>query len=326
MLTAAIGCSAAILPNVYAALGVDTDALCSVEIDVTGCSYKELNGSDPEINAYPVTVHLYKVADMDASGQYIPVESIETLDLSDLSDETTAAQWEALAATAKTEVDADAMAAAASGTTENGEVTFEGLSVGLYLVDAVTVLSDNYQYDFTPYLISLPNNYYYDKGDDIWVYDLTDANAIGIKPEKSDRYGNLEIVKVLDAYNATLGGANFVFRVEGSKTDVDTGEVKVVYSDVLSMTFENPGEDRILIQDIPAGSVMTITEVYTGASYKLAGDGEQTLTILAEDIVPAAFENTYDGGLNGGTGLVNTFSYNTETGEWTYEATEDSTP
>ena len=357
VLTAAFVCSAAILPNVYAALAVNTDAVCSVEVDVTGCSYKELNGADPQVSAYPVTVHLYKVADIDGSGQYTPVESIETLDLTELSHETTAAQWEALAAAAKAEVEADDMTAAATGTTTHGEITFEGLPVGLYLVDAVQVLSDNYQYDFTPYLISLPNNYYYDRkpADDTWVYDLTGANAIGIKPEKSDRYGDLEIVKVLDAYNATLGGANFVFQVEGSRTDIDTGEVTIVYSDVLSMTFENPGEDRIWIREIPAGSVMTVTEVYTGASYELASDGVQTVTILANEPgdtpegapaeapetgesaepdqetgatgpVTVTFENTYDGRLNGGTGLVNTFSYNAETGEWTYEATEDSTP
>ena len=92
---------------------------------------------------------------------------------------------------------------------------------------------------------------------------------------------------------------------------------------------------------------MTVTEVYTGASYELTSDGVQTVTILANepgdtpetgegaepDQAPEAtgpvtvtFENTYDGRLNGGTGLVNTFSYNAETGEWTYEATEDSTP
>jgi len=326
VLTTALAFTAVVLPNVHAALEVDTDASSAVQVNVTGCNYKELNGSDAQVPALPVTVNLYKVADIDEEGNYTAVSSLETLDFSGLDSGTTAAEWETLAETAKDEVDADAMAVTASGVTAGGTVRMEGLATGLYLVDAKQVLSDNYQYDFTPYLISLPNNYYYDTSDDTWVYDLTGSNAIGLKPAKSDRYGDLEINKLLDAYNETVGGANFVFQIEGSKTDIDTGDVKVVYSDVIAMTFENPGTDSLVIEDIPAGSVVTVTEVYSGAGYKLTTDAARTLTILAETVVDADFSNTYDKGLNGGTGLVNTFSYNSATKEWTHSAAEDSTP
>lgn len=345
VLTAVLAFSTMALPKVYAALEVDTDAACSVEINVTGISFKELNGTDAEVAALPVTVNLYKVADIDMTGDYTAVDTLESLDFTGLGSETTAAEWEALAAAAKAEVDADKMAVTASGVTENGVVVIEDLAVGLYLVDAQQVLSDYNQYDFTPYLISLPNNYYYDTdpANDTWVYSLTGQNAIGLKAAKSDRYGDLVINKILETYNASVGGATFVFQIEGSKTDIDTGVKTVVYSDVISMTFKNPGTDSITIQDIPAGAVVTVTEVYSGASYTVTSDASQTVTILADAVVSEGtaadenaltavgpvnvnFENTYDARFNSGSGLVNKFAYDSQSKEWTHSATEDSTP
>ena len=81
------------------------------------------------------------------------------------------------------------------------------LSTGMYLVVAESVQSPEYTYDFTPYLISLPNNYYSETEDDTWVYDVT----TGLKPAQTERYGDLVIEKTLTAYNATLGGADFIF-------------------------------------------------------------------------------------------------------------------
>ena len=200
------------------------------------------------------------------------------------------------------------------------------LVAGLYLVDAQQVTSDYYQYSFTPYLVSLPNNYYYHGGDDEWLYQLTGEDAIGLKPEKTDRYGDLVINKELDVYNETIGGANFVFQIEGTKTDIDTGAVKVVYSDVVAMTFNGYGSDSIKIEHIPAGSEIVVTEVYSGSSYELTSNGVQTVIIEAEEDAEVYFNNTFNEQLNGGTGLVNSFAYNSESGEWTHSASVDSTP
>ena len=84
--------------------------------------------------------------------------------------------------------------------------------------------------------------------------------------------------------------------------------------------------DSLVIEHLPAGSIITVTEVYSGASYELMSDVSKTLTILADTVVEAEFANTYNEGLNGGTGLVNSFSYNSDTGVWTHSAAEDSTP
>ena len=65
------------------------------------------------------------------------------------------------------------------------------LATGLYLVDTPEVVTTNYTYTFTPYLVSLPTNNYYSNGNDNWIYDLTATNAIGLKPEEHARYGDL---------------------------------------------------------------------------------------------------------------------------------------
>lgn len=327
MVTLAVLLSVLILPQVGAAVGVENERTdCAIEINVQGCGLKELSGADENVEALPITVNLYKVADISMEGKYFAAAGLETLDFSGLTNETTAEDWAALAELAKAEIEADEMEVTATGATENGSVTITDLAAGMYLVDAQQVLSDYYQYDFTPYLISLPNNYYYTEEDDTWVYELTGDRAVGLKPEKSDRYGDLIINKELDVYNETIGGANFVFQVEGTKTDIDTGEVKVVYSDVVSMTFTGYGNDSIKIEHIPAGSEIVVTEVYSGSSYELTSDGSQTVTIIAEDAVETNFSNTFNEHLNGGKGLVNSFAYNSESGEWTHSATVDSTP
>ena len=53
---------------------------------------------------------------------------------------------------------------------------------------------------------------------------------------------------------------------------------------------------------------MTITEVYSGASYEIISDPEKTQTIIADEAVSVDFTNDYDERLNGGTSVVNHFT------------------
>ena len=92
----------------------------------------------------------------------------------------------------------------------DGEGKAEDLATGLYLVLADKAQTTNYEYTFTPYLISLPNNYYYQTGDDEWVYELSE---VVLKPEQTPRYGSLVIDKTVRDFNATSGAqATFVFQ------------------------------------------------------------------------------------------------------------------
>ena len=327
VLALTVALSAFVLPKVYAAVGVKTDEKCTIQIDLRNNGYRELIGEE----ALPVEIELYKVADIDVSGKFTPLSAYDALDFSVIDSDTTAEGWNELAVGAKTEIEADEITADAAGSTEYGQMTIDNLETGLYLVDVRQVVSDNYVYDFSPFLVSLPNNYYYSTQDDTWIYDLTGENALQPKIERTDRYGDLIINKLLDTYNETIGGATFVFQIEASKTDIDAVEgaadkTKVVYSDVVSMTFDGTGTDSITIKDLPAGAEVTVTEIYSGASYKVTTDAAKTVKILAEDAVNVDFENTYDGRLNGGSGVVNSFTYDGETATWIPSQAEDSTP
>jgi len=327
MIVSAMIVSALILPRVYAAAAIETDRTdCTIEVDLWE------NGAS-ELHYLPVEIDFYKVADVSAAGIYTVVDELNNLDMetpldfADIDSETTHAEWQEKAAIAKEAVGKAEMEPTVSCVTEAGMAVADNLSVGLYLVDAQQTESELYTYNFIPYLISLPNNYYSAEDEasvDAWVYDLVGDKALTLKTERLDRYGDLEITKELKVYNETVGGAYFVFQVEAFKTDVDSKEKVVVYSNVVSLLFENPGKDSIVIEDIPAGAEVVVKEVYSGAGYKLESDAEVNVMIVADETVKVNFTNTYDERLNGGYGVVNNFVYNSETQEWTWEATEDS--
>ena len=195
----------------------------------------------------------------------------------------------------------------------NDDHTITGLKTGLYLVDTPKVITPNYTYTFTPYLISLPTNNYYnnDHTNDEWIYNLTGSNAVGLKPEQHVRYGDLVIKKELKDHNATFGDkATFVFQIDITTLD-EKKETRIE-----ELTFSAAGNDSVTITKIPAGSHVKVTEVYSGASYELASAKSQETDIIANpeketevEFRPAevSFINKHDGRTNGGYGVKNNF-------------------
>lgn len=318
-LALAVAFSVFALPGVWAANAIQVDRTdCSVEFSV-GSDYTELQKSD-------VTIDLYKVASVDKSGEYTVVKDFKGLDVSGLSIEDkagSAAEWAKRAETAAQ------MAKAGSITpkkvvTKNGTVTAGKLETGLYLICPEQVVTDNYTYTFAPSMVSLPNNYYGDGGSDTWVYNLTGVNGITLKPEQHERFGDLLINKTLTALNATSGDkATFVFQIDITKADGTT------QSKVEALTFDAAGKQSAKITGLPAGAQVKVTEVYSGASYKLTSmNGVQT-TITANDEYSAdgaptaevSFINETDGRTNGGYGVVNHFELD-ENGQYQYIAQE----
>ena len=337
LLTAAIVFSALVLPKTHAAGPIDINKNdCKITVNFANNVYSAgTSTSFGELETLGVEVRLYRVASVDVSGDFTGIGKFSGVDLSGMSidedDNAVAEYWEDKASEVKGIVDANASIEKFSKTTSAGEAIFTGLQTGLYLVDAQTKESTTNVYNFKPYLIALPGNNYNPSvaaSSDAWVYEIT----VGLKPEKADRYGDIKIVKNLNIYNETIDGATFVFKVEASKTDVDTKESKPVYSDVVAIDFNAPGMKEVLISDIPAGAKVTVTEVYTGASYKLTSEASKETVIIAdgEPGAPATvdFSNTYDGYLNGGNGIVNSFIYSQDAegnAVWSHSAMSDST-
>ena len=312
------------LPGAKAANASDTDKECSIQFDIGGSS---------ELLKAGIPVNLYKVASVDESGNYTATGTFAKLDLSSVNADNLAdatAEWKKRANDAKemlTDSDGNTVVEPPKTITltdnPNDDHTITGLKTGLYLVDTPKVITPNYTYTFTPYLISLPTNNYYNNNhtNDDWIYNLTGSNAVGLKPEQHVRYGNLVINKELVDHNATFGDeATFVFQIDIEKPD-GKKETRIE-----ELTFNAAGSDSVTIEKIPAGSTVTVTEVYSGASYKLTSENNVTATIVANDEKEAgqagetavvSFTNEHDGRTNGGYGVKNNFKLD-ENGQYQY--------
>lgn len=304
------------LPGAKAASAIDTDKECSIQFDIGGSS-ELLN------DGVTVQVNLYKVASVDESGNYTVTDAFTGLDLSSVSADDldkAAATWAKRAETAQGKLtDSDGKTVVKpteTVTLQNGRGYKNKLKTGLYLVDTPKVITTNYTYTFTPYLVSLPtNNYYNGNGaSDDWIYNLTDSNAVGLKPEQHVRYGDLVINKELVDHNATFGDeATFVFQIDITTRD------KKKETRIEELTFSAAGKNSVTITKIPAGSEVVVNEIYSGASYQLTSDRKQinqTVKIIATDekeagkagtAVEVSFTNEHNGRTNGGYGIRNNF-------------------
>lgn len=306
------------LPGAKAASAIDTGQKCSIEFDISGNSSELLSASIP--------VNLYKVASVDESGNYTGIGAFSKLDLSSVSADNldaAAATCAERAAEAKKLLKDDTEPTTTTLTQGRGTAT--GLDTGLYLVDTPKVITPNYTYTFTPYLVSLlTNNYYSGNGaSDDWIYDLTKEynSAVGLKPEQHVRYGDLVISKELVDHNATFGNnATFVFQIDITTLD------KKKETRIEELTFSAAGSHSVTIEKIPAGSHVKVTEVYSGASYELASAKSQETDIIANpeketevEFRPAevSFINKHDGRTNGGYGVKNNFKLD-ETNQYQY--------
>ena len=288
---------------------IDVLRTCTLWLDLDAEALKE---DDWEaLNKAEIQADLYLVADIDTYGRYNVKEAFRCPKLEGINEGT--ADWQA-AALAAAEL-AKTQSVPNHTCTFTGSGSFVNLSVGMYLLCPHTVSAGDYEYVFLPSLISLPGNDYEVSGDDRWRYSV----EAELKPEKRACLGDLLIQKTLESYNETLGSVLFVFQVEAVK-----GE-ETVYSDVLPLCFDQPGEKSMLVKDIPAGAKVTVTEVYSGASYETVTESEQTAVILPKDHAdtPArvAFVNRYQGGLIPGSGVINHFSYDDTTGSWELKET-----
>lgn len=302
------------LPGARAANAIETNRKCSVSFSVSG-EGNELTAADTDIK-----VNLYKVADVDVSGNYTATKDFTGLNVSSVSaddKDAAASEWADRAKEAQKMLK-ESVEPTATVTLAKGIGSKDGLATGLYLVDTPEVVTTNYTYTFTPYLVSLPTNNYYSNGNDTWIYDLTDTNAIGLKPEEHARYGDLKINKTLANHNATTGKkATFVFKIEITPLKGKT-ETRIE-----SLDFEAAGDSSVTITKIPAGAKVKVTEVYSGASYKLTSANDQTATIVATDRgstnTPASvsFTNDIDDNMNGGYGVKNNFKLD-ENGQYQY--------
>lgn len=323
-------CLCLVLTMAGAAAAVDLTKPVSLTLKLGALEFTE---DLPNAN---IAVDLYLVASATEmpeydSYSYTPEEPFEELTIPDFPEN---GDWRALSQLAAGIALEEGNDPTVTATGETSAV-FDELEPGLYLVvargadieDYVTTVTDDeeneriatiarspvYEYTFTPELISLPAKPADDEGvintanDGDWIYDQTAT----LKSERAERFGDLEITKTLLTYGSRP--ATFVFRYEYEDAHGQT------VGDVVSLTFTEPGVERVLVEHLPVNAEVTVTEVYTGASYRLVSDASQTAVISADELASVAFTNDYISTPRSGHGITNSFVYpDGETGwEWT---------
>lgn len=298
------------LSSAYATNQIDLSKSCSLTLNVADSGSYAEDLADAKLHA-----NLYLVASVDENGTYTVSEDYVSLELEKIMYEGSS-QSEKATEAAKIAAD---KTADAEITLEEGTGTAENLKAGMYLVVVEKGETTTYEYTFSPYFICLPDNLYTRTGnpeDNYYQYDVTG----GLKPERGEKYGQLKVCKTLTSYNASLQDVTFVFQIEG----VDENGT-LVYSNVVSTTHNGPGTKEVLVDHIPAGITVTVTEVYSGASYTVSGSATGSAVIAADNIAMVAFTNTYSDALVPGYGVTNHFEYDENEGWKWSQLTDNST-
>lgn len=300
---------------------IDEKEQCKITVQIPTATVYDENDHDKIKDAAclyegDINISLYKIADVDLGGKIVKLDD-SSLDISILE---------------KSEIEASKLASLADSaykyckgkkhetlTINPSKTTKASVNVerGIYLyVVEGDVKDSRYEYSFTKSIISVPSSNYIQgatkvdengnivkaENSDSWLYDVTFA----LKCEAKARFGYLNITKSLKTHNQSLGTASFVFNV---KAELDN---KTVFENVYSLDFDSA--KKLTTEDIklPAGSKVTVTEVYSGGSYEqVVAEGEKavkTVEIKGEETKNVDFTNDYDEKLIvGGISAVNHF-------------------
>lgn len=281
---------------VYAA----SPAVAAGDIDITRRASIEVKSPNdmPQLQSMPVSIDGYCLATYDENGALVATESFASLseNLATYGPDTTASEAEELAAAAESVVNLLSRNPDIE-TTITGNGVIGDLQPGLYLLLPRATSSASYSYGFMPLLVPVPN---YEDG--VLVYENVPAV---LKASQEENFGSLEIVKSLTNMNASLGNPTFVFRIVATDPSGAT-----IYNDVTTISFTEAGQKSVVIANkFPLGTTITVTEVYSGASYVATTDTTQTVTVSAENLnAQVTFNNTSNYEPKGGTGIENSFT------------------
>lgn len=187
---------------------------------------------------------------------------------------------------------------------------------------AVCITAGENVYTITPQIVCVPTKISADGStavstvaDGTWVYDQQIVLKMSVEPA----LGAIRIDKTLTGHTGDEEVV-CVFQVDAYyPTDND-----LYSSEVYSVTFNGDGEKSLLIEGLPIGATVHVTEVYSGANYKssVPAPGYLEATVSGGETVSVAFTNTRDNERSGG-GITNHFTY--DAGNWNWTQTTDNT-
>lgn len=147
-----------------------------------------------------------------------------------------------------------------------------------------------------------------------WVYDQQIVLKMSVEPAS----GSIRIDKTLTGHTGDEE-VICVFQVDAYYPSAD-----ILYSsEVYSVTFDSSGSKSLLIEGLPIGALVHVTEVYSGANYtsSVPAPGFLDVTVRDGETVSVAFTNTRDNERSGG-GITNHFTYQVKDGEGTWDWTQ----
>ena len=292
---------------------------------------------DPEsdIAKAGVKVSVYKIADAKKNTSYdiydytfvapFAADLTSKYPLANMS----ASQWEGLAGDAKTIVEAEDSTAQAVVSDVLAGDAITGLTDGLYLVLAPDTAGAEHMYSFSPAVVAIPNKAsqvvegreVIMTSDDYgaWLNEV----SITLKHSEAPLYGSLRINKTVTNFSGEP--ATFVFHITG------TTPAGTTYERYASVYYSGGESASTVVNHIPVGTKLKVTEEYTGARFALVtGDDEEKTIVADEDqMAHADFTNRQTSSGTGGHGIQNSFTLQQD-GEdeshydWMLEVTPDT--
>lgn len=208
-------------------------------------------------------------------------------------------------------------------------------------ITVTRAITNNYEFQFEPQIITLPtkmdgNNQSYNTAYGVWSKNL----SITAKPDWKPRNGSLKILKTLTNYadlseeGSYFEPMTFTFSVIGR--DKQGAGATEVYRKVVALSVNEPvdEEEVVTLTDIPVGTWVTVTEIYSGAHATGQATGQATgvithpefqiqpTTVTGEDgtmtVTSQAvkFTNVNNDKHRGGHGIENKFEHDDENGGW----------
>ncbi len=310
------------------------DNSMSVTVSVGDGIREKLSAVPPEEGT--ICFDLYRIANITENGfafqateKYAALEE-ELSKASMLPNSDSAPDWQALAQQAFT------LAVGGEGTVVNtpSGADYTGLSLdvknsvskGLYLLVARETLENrtivkSVSYTILPQIICVPTKLSADGSAAVstlaegeWVYDQQIVLKMSVEPAS----GAIRIDKTLTGHTGDEE-VLCVFRV-----DAYYPSPEILYSsEVYSVVFDASGSKSLLIEGLPIGAVVHVTEVYSGANYtsSVPAPGFLDVTVREGETASVAFTNTRDNERSGG-GITNHFTYHVKDGGGTWDWTQ----
>ena len=302
------------------ALSVETRGSAAFSLSPVTAGDEDGTAKHDAIAATEFTGRLYRIAAVDDAYNYTPTAGFEKLADADVKNFKTknAEDLRTLVETAAQS--AEKAEPAKELTFRDGKAKADDLDTGLYLlvVDGFTTADGIWSVSFEPTLIPVPVV----TGEVNGAWDGSDNYNVeaALKPNAEKALTSIRITKQLNDYSALQGPATFVFQA-----DAVNAKGENVFSNVYAMTFTGAGTQELVVENLPVDSTVTVTEVYSGATYTPDGEGKVTLTARpmvknddGTESIPveneAGFTNNYTHRRTYGTTITNKFSY--VDGQW----------